>query len=74
MTMDAYIDKIAREFDLENAPRVSTPLSLDASKFVPFDGHLGKEVIWWQRFFTQMAFDPGMTLPLSPTIPKLLEF
>lgn len=45
MTMDAYIDKIAREFDLENAPRVSTPLSLDASKFVPFEGQATPEQI-----------------------------
>jgi hypothetical protein len=21
--------------------------------------HVGKEVIWWQRFFEQLAFDPG---------------
>jgi hypothetical protein len=45
MTMDAYIDKIIREFDLENAPRVYTPLSLDASKFVPFDGRATPEQI-----------------------------
>ena len=38
MNMDAYIDNIIQEFDLENTPRASTPLSLDASKFVPFDG------------------------------------
>jgi hypothetical protein len=38
MTMDAYIDKVVREFGLETAPRAFTPLSLDASKFV--DGQI----------------------------------
>ena len=27
--------------------------------------HLGKEVIWWQRFFKQMAFDPGHDITIQ---------
>jgi hypothetical protein len=45
LTQDSYIDNIIKRFGLEHAPKSHTPLSREASQFVPFDGQASSDQI-----------------------------
>jgi Reverse transcriptase (RNA-dependent DNA polymerase) len=45
LAQDSYIDNIIKRFGLEHASKVHTPLSREASQFVPFDGQASADQI-----------------------------
>ena len=43
--LDAYIDKIVKQFNLSNGPKVSTPLATGVDLFHPYEGQATREEV-----------------------------